>query len=340
MLCVLSGCAKSGELAIRAKPTGLAAGERPASLRVAEARGQFALGNVALALEGFRKALREEPGSTDAMNGIAACYDRMGRFDLSRRYYEMALAVAPGDFRLYANLALSLEMQGRTQEAAEVRAEALSRSGRQEIPGGAAAQVSRAGVSIGARNSVEAMPIPRPAPPDAETSLSIVAHRSSMIEAAASVSIALPPAEPAPGRQSSVRLERLSLGEVALVTSGPLRWTPIVSERLDPAMLAAKARARSSTAAALTLLNAARSQGLAARTRALLQRGGLRQIAIGDAPQVQRSSFIAYPSSRRAEAAMIASQLGLPLRHKPGTGQRLVVYLGRDAAAALPASRP
>ena len=47
---------------------------------VAEARGHLVLNNVALALEGFRKAQRDEPESTDALLGIATCYDRMGRF--------------------------------------------------------------------------------------------------------------------------------------------------------------------------------------------------------------------------------------------------------------------
>src|SRR5262245_26825430 len=89
-----------GKLEIRSTPSALARGERPVPQRIAEARGQLALGNVALALEAFRIAWREDPNSIDALSGMAGCYDSMGRFDLSRRYYETALALAPADTRL------------------------------------------------------------------------------------------------------------------------------------------------------------------------------------------------------------------------------------------------
>jgi hypothetical protein len=63
-------------------------------------------------------------------------------------------------------------------------------------------------------------------------------------------------------------------------------------------------------------------------------------MVIGDAAQVRRSSLISYPSSRRAEAVKIASRLGFALQHRAGSDNRLVVYLGRDAATALVARRP
>jgi hypothetical protein len=72
----------------------------------------------------------------------------------------------------------------------------------------------------------------------------------------------------------------------------------------------------------------------------LLRREGFDRISIGDAAQVRRLSVIAYPSQKRAEAVRIASNLGFALQHKPGSGNRLLVYLGRDAAAALHARRP
>ena len=57
---------------------------RPRARLLADAAAQLALGNVGLALEGFRKALREQPDSADAYAGIANCYEAMGRFDLAR----------------------------------------------------------------------------------------------------------------------------------------------------------------------------------------------------------------------------------------------------------------
>src|SRR4029450_13206486 len=108
-------------------PPPLAQGKRPVPFRIAEARGQLALGNTALALEAFRTAAREAPNSVDALAGIATCYDQMGRFDLSRRHYEAALALAPSDATLLGAFAASLQLQGLNTEAQSVRQEIATR---------------------------------------------------------------------------------------------------------------------------------------------------------------------------------------------------------------------
>ena len=51
----------------------------------------------------------------------------MGRFDLSRRYYESALALAPADTQLLAAFAASLQLQGKSAEALSVREEISAR---------------------------------------------------------------------------------------------------------------------------------------------------------------------------------------------------------------------
>lgn len=371
-LAALPGCAQTAELAIRAKPGNLAPGEQPVSFRVAEARAHFALGNVALALEGFRKALREASSSVDAMNGLAACYDRMGRFDLSRRYYEMALAVAPGDARLYANLALSLDMQGKREEAASVRAEMASRLAAGHSASAALASVveqpevvvaqaaeppvleqhpvigEAAALSIGAARIDVAAPVLASADPVLPAPEEVAAAsprpepqlqaQTRPAPAAPSVSVALAPVKPAAEHVSGPRLERLSMGEVALVSSGAVKWKPRYAERSMPSAFAARGTTlRPAPVIRLTLLNAARSEGLAARTRTLLQRRGYgpQRIVIGNAQRVQQSSVILYPTGRRAEAVRVASQFGFALRHRPGQGNGLVVVLGRDAAAIM-----
>lgn len=127
ILAVAACGGEQGKLEIRPIGAPLAAASKPVPLRIAEARGHLALGNVALALESFRKAMREDPGSVDAVAGVAACYDRMARFDLSRRHYEAALALAPRDPHVLAAFAASLDAQGRMAEAASVRAEITQR---------------------------------------------------------------------------------------------------------------------------------------------------------------------------------------------------------------------
>jgi len=78
---------------------------RAGSDSLADAKGQLALGNVGLALEGFRKASRNEPNNAEAFAGMAACYELMRRYDLAQSNYEAALALAPRNADLLAKLA-------------------------------------------------------------------------------------------------------------------------------------------------------------------------------------------------------------------------------------------
>jgi hypothetical protein len=122
---VIAACdAQAGKLTIRSTGTPLPSSQpMQVSSRVADGRAQLALGNVALALETFRRAVREQPGNADALTGLAMSYDRMGRHDVSRRHFEAALAVEPANERTLAAFASSLDLQGKADEAASVRSE-------------------------------------------------------------------------------------------------------------------------------------------------------------------------------------------------------------------------
>lgn len=91
---------------------------------IAVARGQMVLGNVGLALEGFRKAQRANPSDPAALAGIGDCYNVMGRFDLAQSSYEAALALAPHDRRLLLGLAGIFDREGKPVLAMAARAEA------------------------------------------------------------------------------------------------------------------------------------------------------------------------------------------------------------------------
>ena len=288
----------SGELSVRAIKQPLAAGQQPANFRVAEGNGQFALGNIGLALEAYRKALREEPQNVDAMIGMAACYDRMGRFDLSRRHYEMALAAQPADTEIYALFAQSLDVQGKRDEAARVKSELAARvvapEAAREAPG-----------------SVPVLP-PPPAP---------------------NVTVALAPPRSAPvaveHSTAPVRLERLSMGEVALITRTEPRWE---AKTVTRTATSTTIQFRKKAAPAVTLLNAARVQGLAARTRAYLSMRGFAGARIGDAPAVRRQSAILYAPAEQRQAERLAAQFGFALERQPNAKDGVIVLLGRDAA--------
>src|ERR671912_656891 len=174
---------EQGKLEIRSTPKPLAQIKRAVPERIAEARGQLALNNVALALTSFRIAAREDPNSIDALAGIADCYDRMGRFDLSRRYYESALAA-------------SLQLQGKSAEALSVREEISARmAAAGALESASMAEVAAPVVQLAA---AESTPTPVKASPPAAA---VVLQAS-----AASVSPPEPKAVPTPLPKPEVRV--------------------------------------------------------------------------------------------------------------------------------------
>jgi Tfp pilus assembly protein PilF len=72
---------------------------------------QFAKGLYGMALKNFRVALVREPKSLDRLNAVGATYDKLGRFDLSERYYARALGVDPNSVQTLNNIGYSFLMQ-------------------------------------------------------------------------------------------------------------------------------------------------------------------------------------------------------------------------------------
>lgn len=291
-------CAQHGKLALRPLPTTLAQGDRPVSFRVAEAAGQFALGNVALALESYRKALREDPQSIPALLGQAACYDAFGRFDVSRRDYEAALAISPHNEIALTALARSLDAQGRGDEARSTRAELAS-------------------VGRGTRMDGVTVALPVAVP---------VVDKSAAPPAASVIRPAATAAGPPPNE--GPRLERLSMGEVELVTLPVGLATAPVSLRLASI---APSRAPASAATlpvTIRLLNGARREGLAAATRSWLEQRGWRRMTIGNAPRAALSQVL-YPVGREQLGRRLAAQFGIVARPMIlGNQKAVVVILG------------
>jgi tetratricopeptide (TPR) repeat protein len=300
-----AGCAThEGQLQVRAlsdPATQLGAG----SARVAEARGELAIGNVGLAIEGFHAALREQPDNVEAMRGLAACYDSMGRTDLSAQYYQAALAVAPHDPVSLNAYARSVDAQGDHAQAAELRGEAAQ-----------ALASPVASTAAAASRITIALPAARPAaePPQPAA--------------------ALAPSAAVAAQSDGPRLQRLSPGEVALLTAGEPAWQPtIVVRTAQSTTIHWTALNDDSGAPNVRLLNAARSQGLAARTRGYLLARGWRRIDIGDADSVRESTLVLYPSGRQATGRSLAAQFGVHAATVQ-QGRQIVVLLGRDVAVA------
>jgi len=197
---------------------------RPGADGLADAKGQLAVGNVGLALEGFRKVARDYPDNAEAFAGMAACYEAMRRYDLAESKYQAALALAPRNTALLAKLAAALDQQGKADAAAEVRGEI--------------AQIASASAALD-----QAEPDPQPATaslvPAQTVSVTIPAPKLT-----ASGPVALPalvaeqPATPIPAPRLtdteqvnllaglSPRLNPMSVGQLAPVINAPAEPVP------------------------------------------------------------------------------------------------------------------
>jgi hypothetical protein len=140
-------------------------------------------------------------------------------------------------------------------------------------------------------------------------------------------------------------LERASSGEVLLVTApqrpryAQLDSAPPRQRRNAPSQHEALALAatpvrwvplKGPQSGSVQLLNAARSGGLAARTRMALINRGWRRVAIGDAPAVRRHSLVLYGSTRAPLGRRLAAQFGCK-SVRVANMKNVVVLLGRDA---------
>ncbi len=77
----------------------------------------FAQGRYGLAVKHFQMALARDPDSIEAMNALAASFDRLGRFDVAERLYLRALDHEPSSVQSLNNLGYSYLLQRRYELA-------------------------------------------------------------------------------------------------------------------------------------------------------------------------------------------------------------------------------
>ena len=477
----LAGCSTANE-GLKVRPIANPSAALSNGDALAVARGQFMLGNVGLALEGFRKAQRQNPSDPDVIAGIGDCYAAMGRFDIAEASYEEALSLAPRDHVLLLGLASVLERGGDLKRATDIRAEAArfqqiealmaaqararalaaakaadevrqlaaasasvtvkvpparpaeqarvmppkiakpvapaaapvqqaATMPRAPVAAASAPVVRRAASTVAAAAPVPAalasepklavatlpkQPVtesvtaatpraPIPAPPvqaaaevmpptpalvlpaaevqlprsTARASLPLLAldeRVASSLPASIPLEIPRPPAESSPpvalpvklAEPASPRLQRLSGGEVALVTTADASWRPQVPVRTAVRKASAVQTASadsvrwiplrlSAARPGVQVLNAARSQGLAASARGVLYGRGWRAVGIGNASALRRTSVVFYPANRAALGRRLAAQFGVPA--KISEHQNVVLVLGRDSLDKIAGQR-
>jgi len=80
-------------------------------------RAHFLHGDYGLAEVHFRRAVEVTPQNSAAWIGLAASYDRLGRFDLADRAYRRAAVLLGPCFVIYNNRGYSYLLRGRIREA-------------------------------------------------------------------------------------------------------------------------------------------------------------------------------------------------------------------------------
>ncbi len=243
---LLAGCASNATIAPEYRLSSSSAQIVPDASMLQRGRAQLGAGLEALAIESFRAEIRQNPDSADAYNGLAVAYDRLGRADLAQRYFETALAKEPANTKVQANLAkLNNEKAPAIQFATNVVAEPLHDpvAVTQATDDDAIGQISKS--SGLASLAMTDFAKPEPISTTVKEVLSergvlsarfIAAPMQLATNATTAASIGSPlrklpdrkPSNPGPSlppatlltdaRKTGTRLERVSLGEVRLVT--------------------------------------------------------------------------------------------------------------------------
>ena len=108
--------------------------------QLAAGKAALAAGRTSEAIDAFMIARLYPQLAADAHNGLAVAYSQLGRDDLTERFFQTAIALAPSDERFQANLARFYERNGISRTA---RLEVLNAAA-ESLPAtnGEAAQVS------------------------------------------------------------------------------------------------------------------------------------------------------------------------------------------------------
>jgi hypothetical protein len=121
MLLALAGCAAPQGATPEFRLTAQSQQQLAPGSMLQRGRAQLGAGLDSMAIESFRTELRANPDSADAYNGLAVAYGRIGREDLAERYFEMALAKSPNDQRYQNNLARLLDQTEKPNIAVKSR---------------------------------------------------------------------------------------------------------------------------------------------------------------------------------------------------------------------------
>ena len=175
---------------------------------------------------------------------------------------------------------------------------------------------------------VEPKPVPAPAPMPVQAPVETIALAPWRPSARPVVY------EPAVVGERGPRLERISMGDIAMITqtAKPV-WVPtlVAQSQRSSTLRFVPLRQASFSPVKVRLLNAARVNRLAAQTRTWLTARGWSGVSIGNANAMRSRSLILYPAGKRQFAQRLSAQFGFPLARR-ASGAHVTVLLGTDAA--------
>jgi hypothetical protein len=309
------------------------------AVRAIEAR------DYAQALDYLQTARVIAPDDVRVINAFGVVYDKLGRFDLSRRYYAQAKALDPTSAVVANNMAYSDRLQGLSREplAFASAADAEAKLGVQSdlMPG---APVVVAPISAAPVVMIETRP-----PADTAPELFGVARRTQVAAASKAVKpaaaevdrVAVSPSEavtakPVQVAQAAPKPVAAKATQVAQVAPKPVPIKAVQVAQVAPKPVPAKATAKLA-GAPIHLIDASGSPDAARRLSLRLTRLGW-SVQTETAPHarlVEASSRIDYPARTPQIARALANTLPGAVRVHACAGAcpaiRLVV--GKDAQA-------
>lgn len=319
-----------------------------------QGRFDFAAGRYGLAIKRFEMAMAENPGSVEAVNGLAASYDQIGRFDLAERYYRRALALDPNSPQTLNNLGYSMLLQGKTDLALALFRDATRQSPDNPMIAANAQLAVDAGVENEAAQESKAAPAPRQEaarrqPPAPRPSIIRINPEEQQLRLRAapapSATVVLPPqvtAVPLPvvetqplqplpelGRRGAEAPAAVTLPvvRVALQTSGA-----DVSLAAGPSEEPAQPAARD-LSGAIEVANGTGRRHMAARMKSYLLGEGLTVSRLSNADSfTHASTSVSYLPGYRELAEILSASLPIVPRLQQVTGQAadVRVELGGD----------
>jgi hypothetical protein len=114
----VTGGPRMSAVKLRPAPTSDAAAVSPGDLFYGDAVAAINRRDYARALDLLQAARDKSPGDVRVLNAFGVVYDKLGRFDLSQRYYAEAQKADPASAIVAQNLAYSKTLQGDTATVA------------------------------------------------------------------------------------------------------------------------------------------------------------------------------------------------------------------------------